>query len=201
MAGLHIAALITAAGMSSRMGEFKPLLGIGNSSISQRIIAVFHKAGIRDIVIVTGYRAEDLERHLSGEGIIFLRNDSYETTEMFDSVCTGLRFLEGKYSRILFTPVDIPLFTAETVHTLTACNAPLAIPVCGGRAGHPVLIADHLIRPILEDSGSGGLKGALSRCGTPVSRIPVDDPGILHDADTPDDYRQLLAYHTHRISD
>ena len=56
------------------------------------MVATFHQAGIRKIVMVTGYNAVVLERHLSGSGVIFLRNEAYETTQMFDSVlaCSNL---------------------------------------------------------------------------------------------------------------
>ena len=112
------AALITAAGMSSRMGDFKPMLNVGSISIAQRVVATFQQAGVEKIVMVTGYNAVMLERHLAGNGIVFLRNEAYETTQMFESVCIGLRYLKNKCDRVLFTPVDIPLFTADTVQKL-----------------------------------------------------------------------------------
>lgn len=115
---MQTAALIVAAGMSSRMGDFKPMLSIGSIPIAQRVVATFHQAGIRKIVMVTGFNAVTLERHLSGSGVIFLRNEDYETTQMFDSVKIGLGYLRRKCDRVLFTPVDIPLFTAGTVHAL-----------------------------------------------------------------------------------
>ena len=59
--------------MSSRMGDFKPMLSIGSISIAQRVVATFRQAGIRRIVMVTGFNAVTLERHLSGSGVIFLR--------------------------------------------------------------------------------------------------------------------------------
>ena len=195
------AALITAAGMSSRMGAFKPMLGMGRNSVTGQIVATFQEAGVRDIVVITGFHAGDLESHLSGNGIVFLRNENYKTTEMFDSVCIGLRYLEGRYGRILFSPADVPLFTAATVRTLLESDAPLAVPVCRSRAGHPVLIAGRLIPSILGDSGEGGLRGALSRCGESFTYVPVDDPGILLDADTPEDYRRLLAYRQRQSGD
>ena len=192
-------ALIVAAGMSSRMGDFKPMLNIGSISIAQRVVATFQQAGVDKIVMVTGYNATALERHLSGNGIIFLRNENFQTTPMFASVCIGLEYLKNKCDRVLFTPVDIPLFTAATVQTLLASDAKLASPVCEGETGHPTLIASELIESILADSGEGGLHGALERCGEPMTRIPVADKGILHDADTPEDYRALLAYHNEQL--
>ena len=112
---MQTGALIVAAGMSSRMGDFKPMLNIGSISIAQRIVANFHQAGVDKIVMITGYNATLLERHLSGLGIIFLRNENYEHTQMFDSAKIGLEYLQDKCDRILFTPVDIPLFTSATV--------------------------------------------------------------------------------------
>ena len=106
---MKTAALIVAAGMSSRMGDFKPMLSIGSISVAQRVVAAFQQAGIRKIVMVTGLNAVTLERHLAGSGVIFLRNDAYETTQMFDSVKIGLAYLQGKCDAVLFTPVDIPL--------------------------------------------------------------------------------------------
>ena len=196
---MQIGALIVAAGMSKRMGDFKPMLNIGSISVAQRIIATLNQAGVSKIVMVTGYNATILERHLSGNGIIFLRNENYETTQMFDSVKLGLRYLQDKCDKVLFTPVDVPLFTAKTVKTILDSGAPLACPMCEGKQGHPILIANELIPEILNDCGEMGLKGALDRCSTPLLRIEVDDPGTIHDADTPEDFSQLVEYHNSQL--
>ena len=196
---MEIGALIVAAGMSRRMGEFKPMLSIGSISVAQRVVATLSQAGVGKIVMVTGYNATMLERHLSGNGIIFLRNDHYETTQMFDSVKIGLRYLLDRCDRVLFTPVDVPLFTAKTVKTLLDSGAPLAAPMCGGRQGHPILIANGLIPEILRDSGEMGLKGAMDRCSVTLLRIDVEDLGTIHDADTPEDFSLLLECHNSQL--
>ena len=100
---MRIGAVIVAAGMSSRMGDFKPMLNIGSISIAQRIVATFHQAGVERIVVVTGYNAQQLERHLANNGIVFLRNENYASTQMFDSAKIGLSYLKDKCDRILFT--------------------------------------------------------------------------------------------------
>ena len=61
---MQTGALIVAAGKSSRMGDFKPMLQLGSISIAQRVINNFRQAGISKIVVVTGYNADALERHL-----------------------------------------------------------------------------------------------------------------------------------------
>ena len=196
---MNTGAVIVAAGMSSRMGDFKPMLNIGSISIAQRIVATFHQAGVRTIVMVTGYNATALERHLSNNELIFLRNENYAQTEMFDSAKIGLQYLKDKCDRILFTPVDIPLFTAETVTELIDSGEELACPVCGGDRGHPIIIASRLLDAVLSHDGQGGLKGAISRCGQQMREIPVRDYGVLHDADTPEDYKALLRYHNKQL--
>lgn len=193
-------AVVVAAGMSSRMGDFKPMLSIGSISVAQRVVATLKQAGAARVVVVTGYNAEELERHLASSGVVFLRNENYRTTHMFDSALIGLRYLRDKCRQVLFTPVDIPLFTAATVDALLTSGAELACPVCGGTRGHPILMSANVIDRVLEDSGEGGLSGALSRCGVPMTLVEVDDPGILHDADTPEDYRELLRMHNSQLT-
>ena len=192
---MRTAVLIVAAGMSSRMGDFKPMLNIGSISVAQRIVATFRQSGIRPIVMVTGYKAIELEKHLASSEIVFLRNEEYASTEMFDSVKIGLEYIKDKYDQILFTPVDIPLFTSDTVQKLMDSGSRLACPVHDGQTGHPILISTQLAEKILSDSGEGGLRGALMRCGVPMEEIEVDDGGVLHDADTPEDYQKLLQFH------
>ncbi len=197
---MSVGAVITAAGMSSRMGDFKPMLNIGSMSIARRVVATLKQAGIDQIVMVTGYNADMLERHLAGNGIVFLRNPDYEHTHMFDSAKIGIEYLADKCDRILFTPIDIPLFTALTVTTILQSDDELICPICNGQEGHPILFSKQVAHYILTDSGVQGIRGALSRCGVDMSYIPVDDEGVLHDADTPQDYNKLLEYHNKQLA-
>lgn len=196
---METGAVVVAAGMSSRMGEFKPMLSIGEISVAQRVVATLRQAGASRVVVVTGYNADELERHLARSGAVFLRNEAYRTTEMFDSALIGLKYMRDKCDRVLFTPVDVPLFTAATVRALLDSGAEYACPVCGGERGHPILMSVQVIDRLLCDSGEGGLQGALGRCGARETLVSVQDPGILHDADTPEDYRQLLEMHNSQL--
>ena len=75
----------------------------------------------------------------------------------------------------------------------------LACPVYQGQQGHPILLSAGLIPLILADYGEGGLRGALDRCGQAMTQIAVEDPGTLHDADTPQDFSALLDYHNSQL--
>ncbi len=192
---MQTAALIFAAGMSQHTRDFKPMLSIGSISVAQRVIATFHQAGIQKIVMVTGYNAEVLEHHLTGNGLIFLRNENYETTKMFASVKIGLDYLRDKCDRLLLTPVDVPLFTAKTVQMLLDTQATLACPVCDNQQGHPILIDKRMFSEFLEDCGEQGLEGALERCTAKLCKVAVDDLGTIYDADTQEAVPSLLEHH------
>lgn len=196
---MRTGAVVVAAGLSSRMGDFKPMMHMGTISISQRIIATLKQAGVSKIVFVTGYRADDLEHHLARKGVLFLRNPRFQTTDMFESACIGLEYLAGKCDRVLFTPVDIPLFTSDTAKALLAGEDELMVPVCKGKPGHPILMSSRVIGMVLKDTGEGGLRGALSRCGVEETRVEVADQGILMDMDTQEDYTALLEYHNRQL--
>lgn len=196
---MNAGAVVVAAGMSSRMGDFKPMLNIGSISIAQRVVSTLQQAGVSRIVVVTGYQADVLERHLAKAGVVFLRNEDYEKTQMFDSAKIGLNYLKDKCDKILFTPVDIPLFTAQTVLRLLRSEARLAIPEFEGQPGHPLLIGAELIESILDDSGEGGLQGAIGRLKVSMVSVPVNDPGTIHDADTPEEYEKLLQFHNQQL--
>ena len=78
-------ACILAAGFSSRMGSFKPLLPLGDKTVIERAIAVSKEAGIEDIVVVTGYNREALLPVLEKEGVEEVFNWHFEEG-MFTSI-------------------------------------------------------------------------------------------------------------------
>lgn len=195
---MKTAALITAAGLSSRAGEFKPMLRLGSISIVQRIILTLKRAGCSPIVLITGDQAKALENHVKKLDVVCLRNEAFATSRMFDSVKIGLRFLQGKCDRLLLTPVDIPLFTASTVRALMCSSADFAVPVYGGKIGHPLLISAGRIEDILTYEGPGGLDSCINVCGGCVE-IEVKDSGTLWDVDVPMDYEVILKRHSEQM--
>ena len=112
---MSVGAVIVAAGMSTRMKQFKQLMKIGNLTMAERVVIHFKRAGIRDIVMVTGFHSNLLEESLGYLDITFLENENYAHTEMLDSAKIGLRYLKDRCDKVLFCPVDIPFFTDETV--------------------------------------------------------------------------------------
>lgn len=187
-----LGSVIVAAGMSSRMGKFKPMMNVGSTSMVRRIILTMKSVGVDKIVLVTGNNAEELENHVKDLDIVCIRNVYYEKSQMFDSVKIGLRYLYNSCDQILFTPVDVPLFSIDTVRALIESKKKLARPVCNGKNGHPLLISKELIEQILNYNGTNGLIGALHNCKDKIQGIEVVDEGAICDADTLSSYYEIL---------
>ncbi|WP_238948595.1 NTP transferase domain-containing protein [Clostridium sp. YIM B02569] len=191
--------IIVAAGKTSERNGLNPLLKIGSITVVKRIVLTFQKAGISPIVVITGYKAEEIEHHLADYGVVFLRNDQYENSRKFDSAKIGLDFLQNKCDQVLFTPVNIPMFTPETLQMMIEYDEKLLSPAYRGKSGHPLLISSELIPKILKYNGNMGLRGAIENIGVKRQWIDVEDEGILYDTDYIGRLDQLLIKHNKHI--
>jgi len=193
---MRTGAIITAAGRSSRMGVFKPLLKIGNLTVVEHIIRIFQAASVKNIAIITGNKAEELENSLKCSEIVFLRNTLYEHNEMFDSIKIGLDYQKEKCDKIFITPVDVPIFSSDTVKALLSCKKDVGIPTYEGKTGHPIILGNEAVTKILKLSGSGGLRNIITELSLEIEYIETEDQGILYDIDTQEDYAGILKLYS-----
>lgn len=178
----RVGAVITAAGIGDRDGAYKALEDIDGITMAERIVRSFYRAGIKEIVIVTGHQTEELKKLLKWKGVVFLQNEQYQTAQMLDSVKIGLKYLEERCDKILITPVDVPLFSMDTVRQLINSDEKIVIPSYQKRSGHPIMIQKNIIRWIMQYNGAGGLKGCIASLRDQISYIDVKDEGIAADS-------------------
>lgn len=192
-------AIIAAAGIPLSMPDFDPTIMLGDTSIIKKIIITLQQAEVDPIVIVTGYRAELLEKHVSRMGVSFLRNENYMKNDMFHAVCTGIDYLKEECSQIFVMPVDVPLFSQETLHLLMMGSGVAVCPVFDGEKGHPILLKKNIFDDLLNYRGDEGLRGALSFGGWEVEFVNVDDEGVLLELDSEEELNRLrLKAKNHR---
>lgn len=199
---MKISALILAAGFSSRMGRFKPLLPLGlgkaiKQNVLERQISLFQRPEIQEIRIVTGHRAEDIKRIAGAMGVETVFNADY-ADGMFSSVITGLSSLNDTNSAFFVMPVDIPLVAPATISLLLdawqAEKPAVVYPRFLGKRGHPPLISMAVRAQILDWSGYQGLRGALEGLGDRAMDVETDDRYILMDMDYQEDYEQIQLF-------
>ncbi len=187
---MSITAVILAAGEPRQMSHFQPMLKLNGKSVIRRQIEVFRAAGVADILIVTGYHAGMLERHLVGESVRFVKNEAFATTDMMASVQCALGALPADCERVLITPGDVPYLNAETICELLRSAKPVAIPSFRGSAGHPAMIRKSCFSALMQYSGERGLRGALSLWKRETEFVPTDENGMLIDINTEQDYER-----------
>ena len=191
-------AILVAAGLSSRMGEFKPLLPFDDSTISLHNVRMLKKMDIDPIVVVTGYKADELEAHLFSAGVRFVRNERYAETQMFDSVKLGIEAIVDDCERILIMPMDIPAILPETFKLVLSVDAGIVRTKYEGHTGHPIVLRCDIARKMLSYTGENGLKGAVAASGEGVCDLDVTDGGVRRDVDTPEDYQSLIRWNYKR---
>jgi molybdenum cofactor cytidylyltransferase len=187
------AVLILAAGFSSRMGQFKPLLAIDDETITDHLISTFVTNGV-EVYLVVGYRGEELKSGIKNRDVTFVENPDYKHG-MFTSVQAGVRALKPEYEAFFVMPVDIPLVRASSVQSLLTAYSEhpgkIIYPIFRTKRGHPPLIPMSLAPVIAEWKHDGSLRAVLSSYERLAFEVSVPDENILFDINTADDYKLL----------
>lgn len=186
-----VGAVIAAASQKDAV----PLLKIGNISIIRRIVLTLQQVGVFPIVVVTGTEEQEVTRQIAPLGVVFIKNKEYETPELFSSVRLGLSYLQGKCDRVIFTPVNVPMFSAQTLRILLEKDADIVKPTYQERGGHPIVMTGEVIPSILAYQGDGGLREAIWQCECQKQRVPVSDAGVLMSIHNEPQLRQYLQEH------
>lgn len=201
-------AIILAGGYSSRMGDFKPLLPLGGSTLLDHSIALYHDCGMDDVMVVTGYRQQEVSSIAQRAGARTVHNANF-TDGMFSSILAGIRQLGAQNTNFFLHPVDIPLVRRGTIKLLldaqNQATAKISYPQFAGRRGHPALFPARLGPMIAEQTQpDGGLRTFLAQIENKhpkwIRDVAVADANILLNMNTPDDYfTGYLRYSQHGV--
>jgi CTP:molybdopterin cytidylyltransferase MocA len=192
----RLAALVLAAGTSSRMRELKPLLPFGGSTVLERSVRTFLDAGVADVTVVVGHHADRLTPLLGALGVRWVMNPAFERG-MYSSVVAGVRALSPEVEGTFVLPADMPAVRTGTVGLLARAfheSGPAVVyPMFAGRRGHPPLLSRRLFAEIVRGCGEGGLRRVLERFDDQASAVRVLDEGVLLDLDTRADHARACA--------
>jgi molybdenum cofactor cytidylyltransferase len=188
------AALLLAAGKSRRMGAFKPLLAFGNRTVAEACIGNLLEAGIKEIVVVIGHRAEEMRERLAHLPIRFALNAEAES-EMGVSIARGVEQISPEATALFIALVDQPAIPPATIAFLNEVGeregAKFLVPEYEGRGGHPVRIDLGFRQELMNLDSQAGLRGLFAAHREKVLRVRVDSPYVARDMDRWDDYRAL----------
>ena len=212
-----IAAIVLAAGLSRRMGAFKLLLPWWERTVLEQVLTTLGAAGVSEIVVVTGHRADEVTRALMDTsperplspwarrrqdfGVRIVHNPNYHEGEMLSSIQAGLLALGEEVEAVLLCLGDQPQMEMVTVQAVVEAMKDglempggtwqIVIPSYGMRGGHPVGLARAVWPAVLDATGT--LRDVLNAHRERIRYVAVDTPTILADLDTPEDYEAWRA--------
>lgn len=187
-------AVIAAAGVQNNIEQFRPMLKVGNSTIIHKAIDTLRKADVSPIIVITGYKSDELEKHLSHRGVICIFNKEYKTSQMFDSLKLGLDYIRELCDRVLVVPADTAMFSMESVVEVMNTEGAMVAPMFGDKPGHPVLIESSYIPDIISYDGDDGLRGAMRSLEADITFVQLNDRGLVLDVNTTKEYEEVLEY-------
>jgi molybdenum cofactor cytidylyltransferase len=191
----YIAAVILAAGKSSRMGQTKALLKIDGHTFLESILKKLQKAGVNDILIVLGNDAGKIRDKISlPERCILIKNFHPEQGPL-SSIHLAIMKLKSDINGFLLILVDHPLVSQTTYELIMNEADPqkIVIPVYNNKNGHPVYFGRNFFNDLLNAPLNKGARYVVHKYPEYVQKVDVQDAGILRDIDLPEDYEKYIS--------
>lgn len=186
-----ISGIVLAAGNSSRMeGGNKLLLPWGEMCVVQSVVEEVCGIGLGEVVVVTGYQGEDVEKTISGYPVRVVHNPDFGEG-MASSIRVGVAAAQGK--GYLLVLGDMPKVKGETMGKVVAVmgyEKVIVVPVIGERWGNPVGVGGAYRDELLGLSGDRGARSIVRKYLGNVIEVEVRDLGIFVDVDTREAYRK-----------
>lgn len=187
-----VAAIILAAGGSSRFGQPKQLLHWRGKSFIRHAAMRALEAGLSPLVVVLGAFGEEVKAEIDDLPHRFVYNPRWNEGQS-TSIHAGLQALDERCGACIFMLADQPQVTARVLTSLVAEHrvtlAPIIAPLIGGQRGNPVLFDRKTFEDLLATQGDQGGRAIFSRY--PIHWLEWLDEALLVDVDRPDDLARL----------
>jgi CTP:molybdopterin cytidylyltransferase MocA len=192
---MTIAALLLAAGESTRMGRLKQLVPWGGRPLVQWQAEQLRDGGADDVVVVLGHRAAEIRPAVPGwcRAVV---NEAYREGRA-TSLRAGALALADNTEASFILSVDQPRpawLARRLLERWRAQRAPIVSPKFPRRYGHPVLLDGSLLPELrIVDEATQGLRAVVQRHTSEAVAVPIDNEALDYDMNTPEDYAAALA--------
>jgi molybdenum cofactor cytidylyltransferase len=183
-----VSAILLAAGRASRMGKLKQLMSLGDSTILEQTLGNLLGSKLAEVIVVLGYKAEEITKRLSGRPVKIVVNPLYRKG-MGTSIAAGLKFVDSQAQAVMLVLGDQPYVDSATIDRLIDAfgrkKKGIAIPTHKGQRGHPLIFDRKYEAPLSRLKSDVGGREIIRENPKDVLEVPVDCEGIIIDIDTP----------------
>ncbi len=185
-------AILLAAGRSRRFGAANKLTTeIAGKPLVARAVEPLLECGLSPVIAVLGFEAARVRKALAAYDVDCVENENFDGG-MGESIARGMAALAGTDCAAVFIALgDMPGLDGATVRALMAARAAspggIVAPTLGGRRGHPALFSRPFYAALAACSGDRGAASVIAANAQSVTLVPVADPGIHRDIDSPGD--------------
>lgn len=186
-----VAGLVLAAGRSTRMGTRNKLLEPVRGQPMLRHAVEAQLASVASpVIVVTGHEREEVAAALAGLDVTLVHNPDF-ASGLASSVRVGLAALPEAAAGVVVSLGDMPNVTPQVIDRLAQVfaeqgEARAVVPTLLGQRGNPVLLARALFAEVAQLTGDQGARRLLDAAGEQIVEVPLDDPAIALDIDTPE---------------
>ncbi len=185
-----VAAIVLAAGRSSRMGHNKLMAPLEGAPLLLRTVDAALASRARPVILVTGHESERVRATLGDRPVRLVHNSDYEKG-LSTSLRCGLAALGRESEAAIICLGDMPRIGAGLLDKLIQAFNPLegrtiCVPTWQGKRGNPVLWGRQVFAEMAALTGDVGAKHLMAGHPELVAEIPAEDDGILADVDTPE---------------
>jgi molybdenum cofactor cytidylyltransferase len=186
----NVAAIILAAGRSTRMGGPNKLLAdLGGKPLVRTVTEQALASKVQSVIVATGYQAEQIEKALHGLKVKFVRNPDF-AEGLASSVKAGIAAVADSADGAVICLGDMPLISSNLIDRLIEAFAPdrghlIAVPVSDNKRGNPVLWSRRFFNELMTLNGDIGARHLIARHSEAVAEVPVEGFGAFLDIDTP----------------
>ena len=188
--------MLTAAGVSSRMGELKQLLPWKGTTMIRYQIGVLGESGCDEIIVVLGYESEMIENNIRCTGVKIVYNSDFTISKAL-SVRIGMSAVSETQHSIVLLGVDQPRSKSIITRLIESHKNNAALitsPIYKGRRGHPAIFSRRILKDLMSvDDDSLGVKGVFECYRKYVATVDLQDPQIRLDLNNKRDYDEAYG--------
>jgi molybdenum cofactor cytidylyltransferase len=192
---MTIAAILLAAGESTRMARLKQLLPWGGTTLVAWQVAQLREAGAEDVVVVLGHEAAQIRSAVPPQARVVV-NEAYRQGRA-TSLRTGAEATPDGTDAVLILSVDQPRpawLSRALIERWRADRPPVMSPRFDHGYGHPILLDGSLLPELRQVSDEAlGLRAVIDRHVARARSLPVGNQSVDVDLNTPADYEDALA--------